>query len=202
MSLYSRHTYAAETVRIAAVAIVVLAFAASAAAQGNGRVRGRVVDEDGNPMEGVRVTTANPESNPPEFDTETASNGRYSILGLISGQWMFRAECADACAEANGSPYGYRLSEGVWPVLQSGNSPVDFTLRRVRHPLEDLLGDAGGRGRRPQCGHGLGGGGGRGVQQRQPRGRDRRVRGGVGATAAMDTSAGAHWHRLRQDAEL
>ena len=142
MSLYSRHTYAAETVRIAAVAIAVLAFAASAAAQGNGRVRGRVVNEDGNPMEGVRVTTANPESNPPEFGTETASNGRYSILGLISGQWLFRVECAEACAEANGSPYGYRPSEGVWPVLQSGNSPVDFTLRRVRHPLQEILGDA------------------------------------------------------------
>ena len=141
MSLCSHPTCLAGAIRVAAVAAAILGFAASAAAQGNGRVNGRVVDDDGNPLQGVRVTAANPESNPSEFESETSDDGRYSVLGLISGQWRFRAECADACAEANGSPYGYQAAEGTSPVRQSGNSPVDFALRRIRHPLAELLGE-------------------------------------------------------------
>lgn len=141
MSLCSHTSSVAGVVRITAVAFAILGFAASAAAQGNGRVNGRVLDEEGNPLRGVRVTAANPESNPSEFTSETSEDGRYSVLGLISGQWRFRAECADACAEANGAPYGYQPSEGVSPVRQSGNSPVDFGLRRIRHPIAELLGE-------------------------------------------------------------
>ncbi len=120
---------------------LILATAAPAAAQGQGRVAGAVTDENGNPLAGVRITATNPAANPPQFVTTTDDDGRFAILGLVSGQWMFRADCIDACGERNGSPRGYGPSEGPSNITQTRNPPIDFTLGRVRHPLAQMLGD-------------------------------------------------------------
>ena len=120
---------------------MILVAAGSAAAQGQGRVAGQVVDEDGNPLGGVQITATNPAANPPEFTTVTDNDGRFAVLGLVSGQWMFRADCTGACGESNGSPRGYAPSEGPTPITQTRNPPVDFTLVRIRHPLAQMLGD-------------------------------------------------------------
>ncbi len=122
-------------------AVLVLATAVPAAAQGQGRVAGQVSDEDGNPLAGVQITATNPAANPPQFATVTEDDGRFAILGLVSGQWMFRAACTGACAERNGAPRGYAPSEGPSRITQTRNPPIDFTLLRVRHPLEQMLGD-------------------------------------------------------------
>lgn len=122
-------------------AVLVLALAGSAAAQGQGRVSGQVVDENGNPLAGVRITARNPAANPPEFVTETERDGRWAILGLVSGQWMFLAECTGACGDTNGSARGYSPSQGPSRITQTRNPPVDFELLRIRHPLAQMLGD-------------------------------------------------------------
>ena len=121
--------------------VLVLAMAAAAAAQGQGRVVGRVVGDDGNPLAGVQITALNPVANPPEFSTLTGQDGRFAILGLVSGQWMFRAECTGSCGDANGSPRGFSASEGPSRITQTRNPPIDFTLVRIRHPLAQMLGD-------------------------------------------------------------
>ena len=122
-------------------AVLVLAIAAPAAAQGQGRVAGAVTDEDGNPLAGARITATNPAANPPQFTTLTDDDGRYAILGLVSGQWMFRADCSGACGDNNGAPRGYGPSEGPARITQTRNPPIDFSLLRIRHPLAQMLGD-------------------------------------------------------------
>ena len=121
-------------------AAVVLALG-TATASAQGRVVGQVTGEDGSPLAGVRITATNPAGNPPEVTTVTESDGRYALLGLDSGRWMFRAECTDACGETNGSPRGFAPSEGPSNITQTRNPPIDFTLLRIRHPLAQMLGD-------------------------------------------------------------
>ena len=120
---------------------LVLAIAGSAAAQGQGRVAGTVTDEDGNPLGGVQVTATNPNANPPQFSSNTGDDGRFAILGLMSGNWNFRAECVGECGDRNGSARGYQPSEGPARITQTQNPPIDFTLLRIRHRLAQMLGD-------------------------------------------------------------
>ncbi len=122
-------------------AVLVLATAVPAAAQGQGRVVGDVVDEAGNPLVGVQITATNPNANPSEFTTTSGNDGGFAIIGLVSGQWMFRADCTGACGERNGSPRGYSPSEGPSNITQTRNPPIDFELIRIRHPLAQMLGD-------------------------------------------------------------
>ncbi len=133
MHLLSRHAVCS-----AAAALLVLAVAATAHAQ-RGRVGGTVTS-DGNPLGGVTITATNPDANPSEFTTTTDDDGRYAILGLASGQWMFRADCATDCGAANGQPRGFLPSEGPTQVRQGGTPPVNFNLSRVLHPIEQALG--------------------------------------------------------------
>lgn len=135
MSMSSRHV-----VRSALVAVLVSAIAAPAAGQGLARVYGLVVDEDHTPLEGVVITATNPNALPPEFQVTTDDDGRYAMLGLRSGNWMFRAVCVDACAELNDWPRGFIPGEGPSFIRQANNEPVSFILQRVLHPLQQMLG--------------------------------------------------------------
>lgn len=117
---------------VAITVTVGLALAQTVMAQGGGRIVGEVVDEYGEPMEGVTITVdaMDPELRPPQFVTTTDRSGRFAILGFESGPWNFKAEID-----------GYHGQEGVSPVTQSPNPPVMFELTRIRHPLEIALGD-------------------------------------------------------------
>lgn len=134
MHLFTRHAVCS-----AVAALLVLAVAATANAQ-RGRVGGTVTDQDGNPLSGVAITATNPQANPPEFTTTTEDDGRYAVLGLASGQWTFRADCDVECGTANGQPRGFTSSEGPATVSQARTPPIDFTLNRILHPLEQALG--------------------------------------------------------------
>ena len=134
MSLLSRHAVSSGI-----AALLVLVVAATAHAQ-RGRVGGTVTDQDGNPLTGVTITASNPAANPPEFVVTSEDNGRYAVLGLASGEWMFRADCDAECGAANDEPRGFGSSQGPTNVTQSRTPPVDFTLNRLLHPLEQALG--------------------------------------------------------------
>ena len=112
-------------------ALLVGVAAAPVLAQGGGRIVGMVVDEEGNPMVGVLVTAENPAATQLAFETTTGDDGRYAILGMVSGQWNFRAEIE-----------GYHPNEGQARITQGPNLEANFTLHRIRHPLEIALGDA------------------------------------------------------------
>src|SRR6202011_3557072 len=101
-------------------AFIVAAVAASAAAQ-TGRVGGTVKDEAGQPIKGATVTAENPSASPSSFTATTDDKGRFSIIGLKTGQWNFTAPAP-----------GFAPEKGQLPVATIGapNPPLAFTLRK------------------------------------------------------------------------
>src|SRR4029078_7625399 len=96
------------------------ACAPSAAAQ-TGRVGGVVKDEAGNPIKGATVTAENPAASPSSFTATTDDNGRFSIIGLKSGQWSFAAQAP-----------GFAPESGKLNVSTIGapNPPLTFTMKK------------------------------------------------------------------------
>jgi Flp pilus assembly protein TadD len=103
-----------------ASAIVLGALAAPAVAQ-TGRVGGQVKDEAGNPIKGATVTAENPNASPSSFTATTDDKGRFSIIGLRSGQWTFTAQAPGFAPEAG------KLNV---QTIGAPNPPLTFTLRK------------------------------------------------------------------------
>lgn len=104
------------------VAIVALVVALAAPAQAQtGRVGGMVKDTDGKPIKGATVKAVNPNASPSEFSATTDDRGRFSMIGLRSGNWKFIAEAP-----------GFMPQEGSAPVRTIGapNPPLEFTLAK------------------------------------------------------------------------
>jgi len=107
-------------IRIALTAILVAALAGNAAAQ-TGRVGGTVKDDSGQPIKGATITAENPNASPSSFTATTDDKGRFSIIGLRTGQWTFTAQ-APGFAQESG-----RL--GV-QTIGAPNPPLTFTLKK------------------------------------------------------------------------
>jgi Flp pilus assembly protein TadD len=101
-------------------ALVVSALAGTAAAQ-TGRVGGTVKDDAGQPIKGATITAENPNASPSTFTATTDDKGRFSIIGLKTGQWNFTAQAP-----------GYGPESGRMPVQTIGapNPPLTFTLKK------------------------------------------------------------------------
>jgi Flp pilus assembly protein TadD len=101
-------------------AIVVLCLAAPALAQ-TGRVGGVVKDTDGKPLKGATVKAENPAASPSEFTSTSDDKGRWSMIGLRSGNWKFTAEAP-----------GHLPQSGSANVRTIGapNPPMEFTLAK------------------------------------------------------------------------
>jgi Flp pilus assembly protein TadD len=101
-------------------AVAALAVAASAIAQ-TGRVGGTVKDETGQPIKGATITAENPNASPSSFTATTDDKGRFSIIGLRTGQWTFTAQAP-----------GFGPETGRMPVNTIGapNPPLTFTLKK------------------------------------------------------------------------
>ena len=101
-------------------ALFVVAFAAMSAAQ-TGRVGGVVKDVAGNPIKGATVTAENPGASPSSFTATTDDKGRFSIIGLKSGQWSFSAQAP-----------GFGPESGKLNVSTIGapNPPLTFTMKK------------------------------------------------------------------------
>src|SRR5206468_4335780 len=101
-------------------ALLVAAFAVTASAQ-TGRVGGTVKDESGQPVKGATITAENPSASPSSFTATTDDKGRFSIIGLKSGQWTFTAQAP-----------GFGPETGKLPVQTIGqpNPPLTFTLKK------------------------------------------------------------------------
>ena len=75
--------------RAALTLIVALAFTASAAAQ-TGMVKGKVFDQNGEPVEGATIVMVNPDS-PRDAKTTTDKKGEFVQVGLRSGRYTMTA---------------------------------------------------------------------------------------------------------------
>jgi tetratricopeptide (TPR) repeat protein len=114
--MHFRHLWSRALVAAALVWMV----AATAGAQ-TGRVGGTVKDESGNPIKGATVTAENPSASPSSFTAITDDKGRFSIIGMRSGQWKFTA-----------TMQGYAPEAGSLNVqtIGSPNPPIIFTLKK------------------------------------------------------------------------
>jgi len=103
-----------------AAALLVTSIAGVAAAQ-TGRVGGIVKDEAGQPIKGATVTAENPNASPNSFTATTDDKGRFSIIGMKSGDWTFSAQAP-----------GFAPESGRLRVQTIGtpNPPLTFTLKK------------------------------------------------------------------------
>jgi tetratricopeptide (TPR) repeat protein len=108
------------------------ALAGTASAQ-TGRVGGQVKDEAGQPIKGATITAENPNASPSSFTATTDDKGRFSIIGLRTGQWTFTAQAP-----------GFAPESGKLSVQTIGapNPPLSFTLRKGSGPAGGALGGA------------------------------------------------------------
>ena len=89
----------------------------STASAQNSYVRGVVRAADGEPVAGATVRVENPNS-PRTFEVETDDSGRFSLIGLRAGPWLFTVQ-----------KRGYEVAQAVAPIRRTGNSgTISFTL--------------------------------------------------------------------------
>ena len=114
--------------------IVVLVCAVSAPdalAQGTGRIRGQVLnDETDEPIAGVTVFAELPGANRPSLETTTDDRGEFQVTGLSSGRWttIFTKE-------------GFQTWSGGGAVSQGAARPITIRMLRQRTQLELAFGD-------------------------------------------------------------
>jgi tetratricopeptide (TPR) repeat protein len=103
---------------LAAFFIAILSSGVSAQ---TGRIGGTVKDDAGQPIKGATITAENPNASPSSFTATTDDKGRFSIIGLKTGQWKFTAQAPSFAPES-----------GALDVKTIGapNPPLTFTLRR------------------------------------------------------------------------
>ena len=79
---------------LSAVALIVLSLAAAvpAFAQSTGMVKGVVLDDKGQPVEGAKITVEMVGGTGRRFETKTNKKGEYIQIGLASGQYKVTAE--------------------------------------------------------------------------------------------------------------
>jgi len=103
--------------------------AASALAQ-TGRVGGVIKDETGEPIKGATIRADNPAASPSSFTAVTDDKGRFSMIGLRSGQWSFTIEATGFL------PFATRM-----PVSTIGapNPPLMINLKHGGTPTTGAL---------------------------------------------------------------
>ncbi|MCY3846506.1 MAG: tetratricopeptide repeat protein [Acidobacteria bacterium] len=142
-------------VRVLVSAALVVGLAAGVAfGQQQGRIAGFVVDQDGNPMEGVSIHAATP-GWPRTFEDVTRADGSFAFIGLTSDEWTFTAVCEGVCADdhtdkINDTAVGYEQAVTPWRITQGRNPPIRMTLIGIRHPFEIALGETALEGLDPE----------------------------------------------------
>lgn len=109
--------------------LAVVALAQSASAQ-TGRVQGVVLDTSGKGVRGATIRAFNP-SAPAELTSATDDKGRFGLLGLRNGEWLFTAEAP-----------GFEPATVRAPVrLATLGPPLRFVLRPTIAPIPGALPD-------------------------------------------------------------
>jgi len=118
-----RHRLCAGRAFVAAV--LVMGSAGVALAQ-VARVSGFVKDATGQPIKGATIRADNPDAALSTLTSATDDKGRFAIIGLARGEWMFTAEAPGFQAQ---------FSELNIQRIGTPNPPLAFTLQKaVVHP--------------------------------------------------------------------
>ncbi len=118
---------------LAAVLTVSVVAQPAAAQRGIGRMFGRVVDADGNGLEGVRIDAVNPSATPNTRGGYTSAGGGWVIGGFSRGDWKFTF-----------TKEGYISFEIDVPVSAANRNPdLDVTLEPVPTEAGAIMAGAG-----------------------------------------------------------
>lgn len=110
-----------RTIRLIAAALLLCALPALAQDwTGRARMRGKVVDEAGEPIVGATVQLKLNDDGPEPFQTN--QKGEWAYLGLASGSWIVLVQME-----------GYVPAEAEIPLQQAdkGKTPIEMTLREL-----------------------------------------------------------------------
>jgi tetratricopeptide (TPR) repeat protein len=120
--------------------IMLAAGVLASTALAQGRFRGTVMDDKGNPFEGATLILVNPAASPPRLEQMTDDRGRFTMLGIASGNWALTVEAE-----------GYHPHSTTVTLRQGENPPFRVALARIKHPLELALGEAALEGLDPEA---------------------------------------------------
>src|SRR3954469_9014338 len=107
---------------VSALALVAaLVVSALPAAAQTGRIGGQIKDTGGQPIKGATITAENPAASPSSFTATTDDKGRYSIIGLKTGQWSFSAQAPG---------FGPEAGKLTVSTIGAPNPPLTFTMKK------------------------------------------------------------------------
>ena len=103
------------------VMLILASFALAQDWTGQGRQIGYVYDEEGNPLEGVKVKLLFVKTQS-GFETSTDKNGKWAAMGLNGGQWFIDFDLV-----------GYEPKKIMTSILdyRQVNKPIELTLKKV-----------------------------------------------------------------------
>jgi len=106
--------------RLAAGFLAAFLLPAAVAAQ-SGAVRGTVLDTSGKGIKGATIRASNPSGHPPQLTATSDDRGRFVIIGLSGGSWIFVVEAP-----------GYAPQRGAANIRSTttGNAPLGFVLEQ------------------------------------------------------------------------
>ena len=108
---------------LACHAVLLLLIAAETSAQ-IGRVAGTVTDDTGRPLKSATITAENRDQRPLTFTSSSDGKGRFSLLGMRRGVWIFTIQAP-----------GFEASAHRREVVTTGSNPsLDVQLVRGRAP--------------------------------------------------------------------
>ncbi|MCZ6725952.1 MAG: tetratricopeptide repeat protein [Acidobacteria bacterium] len=111
-------------IRILVLALMAVVVGAAVQAQGwkgRGRAQGRIVDDNGEPIEGVKITLTQPQSSAGPEPLYSDKNGKWGYLGLTGGTWSVVTELE-----------GHVTAEGLLQVSEFGGAAsVTVQLHKI-----------------------------------------------------------------------
>jgi Tfp pilus assembly protein PilF len=112
-----------------ALAVLVLLSASAAAFAQVGRVAGMIRDDAGQPIKGATLTFENPDASPGSFTATSDDKGRFSVIGLKSGQWSVLVQAP-----------GFESQLGQIGVRVSTPATLAFAMKKAPAPPPSALG--------------------------------------------------------------
>jgi 5-hydroxyisourate hydrolase-like protein (transthyretin family) len=101
------------------LACVFLAAGASAQPQGNGRINGKILDDQGKPAANVQVR-ATKAGESVALEAKTNDKGEWSLQGMAAGQWNFEFQ-----------KEGFDPQRMQVQIAENRNPPIDMKLTKA-----------------------------------------------------------------------
>jgi tetratricopeptide (TPR) repeat protein len=111
--------------KAAFILVLVLACAVPSLAQFQGKVSGRVLDQEGNPVEKAEVTIVSQKTSKIRYELKTDGQGHFIQIGLMPGQFMISVK------KAGYAPGSKEIHVGV-----AGEETFEIKLRSVEGEME------------------------------------------------------------------